>query len=300
MSEKIKSIKATRYDRKIDSIMDKELIIEEAPMSLKEYDEDGHLIHESNWGPGGMLSEKFIYEYQNKLLVKQLTYADEDELGETESFEYDDNGNRIQSTVEYLDGSKDITTHAYNSEGRKIQSTTVDEDGEESQQEFWEFEEDQLTSYKFINDFGNIEEEQKMKYNSDGKLIEKQFFNSLEETEYRLAFEYDESGVLIMESKFSKKGKLIEEKSFSYNNTKKVVLERVENAKETLIKDFKYDENGNETYVIEREEEEEILKYEVWREFDSSRQQTTARVLIYGNGESSDLEYDIKYEYDFY
>lgn len=300
MSEKIKNIKATRYDQKIDSIMDKELKIVEAPLSLKEYDEHQHLIHESNWGPGGMLSEKFTYEFDGDLLVKRCTYSEENEIAETEIYKYNEDGVLTQTILEYFDGSKDITTHTYDSEGNKIKSLSIDEDGDETQQEFWEYHQGHLTYYKLINDFGEVEEEQKMVYNDKGLIISKDYFNAMEETNYRTTYEYDEAGKLIVEYTYNEKGKLKEEKSYKYDESGKVILEQKENAQETTVKKMEYDKAGNEIYQIEREEDDDMTIYEVWREFDSANHQTQSRVLIYGNVEQSDVEYVVKYTYEFY
>ena len=94
----------------------------ETPLSLKEYDEEGHLLHESNWGPSGMLSEKFTYEYQGDLLVKRYTYSEEDEIAETETYEYNENAELSRTTIEYFDGSKDLILHKYDQEGNRISS----------------------------------------------------------------------------------------------------------------------------------------------------------------------------------
>ena len=279
--------------------MDKELKTVESPLSLKEYDEDQHLIHESNWGAGGMLSEKFVFEYQGDLLVKQITYSEEDEIAETESYEYAEDGKLHRTIIEYFDGSKDIITHKYNAEGNRISSHTVDEEGDEGQQEFWEYQQNNLILYRLINDFGEVEEEQKMEY-ADNKLIKKDYFNALEEIRQQTKYEYNQEGNLIKESVFNTKGKLIEEKTYRYNEFGKIVFEQIENAKETNTKQIQYDKAGNEIYSIEREEDADITKYEVWREFDSNNNQMQSKVLIYGNEDHSDLEYEVKYLYEFY
>lgn len=299
MSEKIKSIRATRFDRKVDSIMDKELTITESPLSIKEYNQEGNLVHNSNYGPGGTLSEKFVYKFEEDKLIEQITFADEDEVGETEKLEYE-NGIHIKTLIEFLDGSQDIITHSYDSDGNKISSTTIDDDGDEGNQEYWEYNNNKLVSYKLINEYGETEEEQQLQYDSEGNLIKKRFYNSLEEKDYYWTFEYQDKGILRMGSKYNNRDKLMEEKSYQYNDRGDVLVEKTENSKESILKEYKYDKEGNEVYALEKEIDKDEIAYEVWRSYDSSNRQTHTKVFVSGNEDSSDLEYEIKIDYEFY
>jgi len=300
MSEKIKRVKTIRFDQKLESVNDKELSIVEYPLSIKEYDKNQNLILESTWASNAMLSEKFTYEYEGNQLKKQCTFSGENEIAETETYKYDNEGKLIESILQYIDGSRDITTYVYNTEGQKISSKAIDEDGDVSQQEFWEYKDAKLISYQLVNEYGETEIEQKMTYNIEGKTIRKDYFNSLEENEYYIIFEYDEKGALVLESKYGPTGKLREEKSYQYNSEGRIILEKTENAKETLVKEYKYDSAGNQIYSIEREEDDEITNFEVWRNYDDTGKQSSSKVIIYGNGMGNDVQYEVKYEYEYY
>jgi len=300
MSEKIKIVKATRYDKKVTSVIKGEINTVESPMSIKKYDEQSNLIHSTVWGENGMVSEMFDLEYQDGKLVKRMTYAEENELAETEYYEYDSDGLLIKTIIEYLDGSQDIITHSYNENHKLISSITVDDEGEDGEQEYWEYEGDNLIHYRRINDFGDLEEEQKMSYNQDNLLAEKNILNNMNETNFRWTYEYDDNNKLILETRYSAKGKPIEEIQYAYNKEGNVIQEKTENAKETLIKEFEYDENGNEVYSQLTDEENDLRLFEVWRTFDDKRNPLTSRVLIYGNGTSANAEYEVRYDYEYF
>jgi hypothetical protein len=300
MSAKIKSVKATRYDKKVNSIMDTELSIVESPMSLTEYDEDGNVIHTMVWGAEGLVSEKFVFEYEGALRTKRMTYADEEELAETEYYEYNEDGNLIKTTLEYLDGSKDFTNHLYNEAKQMISSITVDDDGDEGQQEFWEYEGNNLIRYRMINDFGNLEEEQTYTYNDENLVVAKSIINNLNESNFSWKYQYNSDGKLIVEERFNANGKPVEEVNYTYDEKGRVIEEKTENAKETIVKKMEYDEADNELYTIVREEDDDITLYEVWRKFDAESQQLSSKVIVYANGDEISSEYSVKYERDFY
>lgn len=300
MSEKFKSIKATRYDKEIKSIMDTEISIVESPMSSQEFDNNGNILHSISWGSGNMLSEKFIYEYQDNRLIKQLTYADEHELAETEYYEYDSKGSLTKTILEYLDGSQDFINHVYNDNNQLISSITIDDEGDDGQQEFWDYDGENLIQYRLIDDFGNLEEEQKMTYNTSNQLIEKSIINNLNETNFSWKYEYNKEGKLVLESRFKSNGKPIEEISYSYDDKGLLIQEKTENAKDTIIKNMQYDISENEIYAVLHNEDDETTIYEIWRAFDDSSNQKSNKVLVYGNGEGNSSEYEVKYEYEFY
>jgi len=300
MSEKIKSIKATRYDKKVKSVLRGEITTVESPMSVKQYDENEKLIFSKEWGENGMISELFQFEYQDNKLIKQLTYSDENELAETEFYEYNSEGLLIKTIIEYLDGSQDITTHTYNENKKLISSITKDDEGDQGEQEYWEYEGDNLIHYRMINDFGDLEEEQKMTYNNHNLLIEKSILNNMNETNFRWTYEYDDDKKLILETRFSAKGNPIEEIQYEYNSNGKIIIEKTENAQQTLIKEMEYDEFDNEVYTHFMDEEKGVILYEVWRTFDKNKNPLTTRVLMYGNGESRNMEYEVKYAYEYH
>ena len=301
MSKKIKRILSTRYDVVLKSALSTDLEVEEYPLSIKEYDEEGHLVFEENRGRGGAFSDKFQYEYAGEKPVKQLIYFDEEELGQTEFYEYDEQGLLKTTIIEYhLDGSRDTITHSYDEKGRKISSLTTDEDGEAGQQEYWEYEGEHLVSYKSINDFGDVEEEERFKYDEAGRIVEQYYFSDVDESEYTLRFTYNEQGKVVLEEKFNAKNKLIEEKTFEYDEKGNLVNEQTANAKESLIRSRKYDEQGNEIYTTEKEEDEEGPRFEVWREFDEEGRVLKSKVIIYGDEDSPGLEYEVKTVYEFW
>jgi len=300
MSEKIKSIKATRYDKKVKSVLSGEITTVESPLSIKKYDKDGNLIYSKEWGENQMISEFYQLEYQNNKPIKRLIYSDENELAETEYYEYDSEGLLSKTIIEYLDGSQDITTHTYNENKKRVQSNSIDDEGDQGEQEYWEYEGENLVHYRMINDFGDLEEEQKMSYNAQNLLIEKSVLNNMNETNFRWTYEYDNDGKLILETRYSSKGNPIEEIQYEYNNKCELILEKTENAKQTLIKEINYDEQGNEIYVRFMDDEKELTLYEIWRTFDENKKQLSTRVLMYGNGESPNMEYEVKYEYELW
>jgi YD repeat-containing protein len=305
MNTKIKSIRATRYDMVYSDTAEDHFEMVENPLSLKEYDQAGNLILEANWGPGGVFSDKYEYQYEEGARVKHFVYADEEEIGQTESYEYDAEGRLVKSITEYSDGSLDSTTHTYDASGHRIESVTVDEDGEIGQQEFWTYEGDLLTSYKLINDFGEVEEEELRKYDAEGRLTERHYKNISEETEYKVLYSYDNEGRLLLEQKLNMRDKPLEDINYEYDGQGNLIKETVENAYETIVRKRKYDEKGNEIETIELEEtdedeEDDIIRYEVAREYDPEGRIIFSKVLIHSTAERRGAVYEVKTEYTFW
>lgn len=298
---KIKSIYAWRYDYILRSVTDTEFDIVKNPLTVKEYDADGNLILSKDYGPGGTISNYFEYEYRDGKLAVQKIFSDENELGQTEYYEYDGQGKLVKTIVEYLDGSRDAIIHTYDKDGNKLSSITKDEeDDEEGQREYWEYENGLPVAYKLINDFGEIEEEEELIYNDRGQLIEQNVHNSLDNSRYTEKNTYNEAGQLVLWQRYNEKGKLIEEKSFEYDNKGRVIVEKTENAKSSLLRSRKYDDRGNEIYTREEEEDSEQPIFEVWREFDEDNQQSISKVVIYGDEQQAGSKYEVKYSYKFY
>lgn len=279
--------------------MDQEVSVVKSPLSHEEYDEDGIILLEESWTESGALSEKYIYENTANKRSKQVIYLDDDEIGQTEYYTYNDKGLLTKTTVEYMDGSQDIISYSYDDNDNLLSVISIDEDGEQGQAEYWEYENNNPISYKKINDFGNLEFEESWKYDEKGNVIENTQFDAIEEIRSRKTFEYNEDGNLILESTFSHKGNLVSELSYKYDDKGRVISEQKESAKDTLITLHKFDENGNQIESAMKNLDTDEIIYEVVREFNEKNLVQLSRVIEY-SGDDIVGGYEVEYEYEFY
>ena len=87
--KKIKITKATRFDYTIESFQDEEIKIVENPAYYREYDDNGNLTEETIYGPGGYISEKYSFVYNDGKVAEQKTWLDETTVAEYQIFEYE-------------------------------------------------------------------------------------------------------------------------------------------------------------------------------------------------------------------
>jgi len=299
MSDKIKSLRSFRFTRKINSIMDKEVSIVKSPLSHEEYDEDGTLLLEESWTESGALSEKYVYENTGKNRSKQVIYLDDNEIGQTEYYTYNEEGKLLKTIVEYMDGSQDTINYSYDDNGNLLSIISIDEDGEQGQAEHWEYENNNAILYKKINDFGNLELEGSWKYNDKGQEIENTQFDAIEEIHSRKTFEYNEDGNVIIESTYNNKGNLVSEQSYKYDDKGRMILEQNESAKDTFVTLNKFDANGNQIESAMKNLDTDEIIYEVFREFNEKNLVQLSRVIEY-SGDNISGGYEVEYEYEFY
>ena len=69
--------------------------------SIKEYDTGGHLIKSSSYSNQDKLIFYQEIQWEGDLLLKNTAYTEDGKLDRLTSFEYDENGNRINMIVEY-------------------------------------------------------------------------------------------------------------------------------------------------------------------------------------------------------
>ena len=279
--------------------MDQEVSVVKTPLSHEEFDEDGITLLEESWTESGALSEKYVYENTGKKRSKQVIYLDEDEIGQTEYYTYNDKGFLTKTIVEYMDGSKDTINYSYDDNDNLLSIISIDEDGEQGQAEYWEYENNKHISYKKINDFGNLEFEETWKYDDKGKVIEDSQFDAIEEVRSRKTFEYNEDGNLVLELTFNHKGNLVSEESYKYDKQGRLILEQNESAKDTLITLHKFDENGNQIESAMKNLDTDEIIYEVLREFNNKNLVQLSRVIEY-SGDDIVGGYEVEYEYEFY
>lgn len=299
MSDKIKTIRSYKFSRKISSIMDKEVSVVKSPLSHEEYDDEGILLMEESWTESGALSEKYIYENSNGHRSKQVVYLDDDEIGQTEYYTYNDQGILTETIIEYLDSSQDTITASYDSDMNLISIISIDDDGDQGQAEYWKYENKKAISHKKINDFGNLELEIAWTYNEQGQLIKISSLNAVENIRSTIAYDYDSNENVVLESTYNNKGNLISEQSYKYDKHQRILMEQHETAKETIVTLNKYDTNGNQIESAMKNLDTDEIIYEVFREYNDNNLIQLSRVIEY-SGDDIVGGYEVEYEYEFY
>lgn len=291
---KIREIIGKRFNYLVKSIKDDEIEIVEVPFSYKRYDENGNLLSDISYGSAGNIAEKLEYVFEDKLLKKKLIYLDENEIAETHVYHYQ-NDKIASKTIEYLDGNIEDILFSYNAAGNLI--SIASEEGEGGSEKM-EYENSKLIRHLIIDDFEEVEKDEKRYYEQD-KLVRIESVN-FDEGETRKIITYiNEDSKIISEEIYNEKRQKIASKSFIYSESGK--LERIDthsiNGNTSLV--FEYDEGGNEILQKEFDADDNIL-HQVSRVFNADNTVNTAEVEIFNYGKSIDIHYRIEYAYNYF
>jgi len=291
---KIKIMEAVRFDYTIQSIQDEEISIVENPAFYREYDENENLIKEIIYGPGGYLSEKYAFVYQDGKMIEQIVYLDENTIAEHQYFEYQED--RIVKQITKYQEGEDETRWVYDDMGRIISKTTYDE-GDESEKTIYKYENNLIRKQKF--DEGELILEEFKEMDSEGHLIKFRSNNIVDEEEIITSYRYSASGNLEVETQTSPNGKLIQRIENQYNESGQQISMRTTDGHSSSLIEFKYDDNGNEIFQLETNEDGEI-NHKVDRKMDSEGNILETDVSIFYHGEGMDSRYHINYNYTFF
>ena len=291
---KIRVMKAIRFDYTIQSFQDEEISIIENPAFYREYDENENMIKEIIYGPGGYLSEKYAFVYQDGKMIEQIVYLDEDTIAEHQYFEYQED-KIVKQITKYQEG-EDETQWVYDDKGRIISKTTYDE-GEESDKTIYKFENNSI--HKQIFDEGDLVLEEFEVMDSEGHVIENRNNNLIDEVEAITTYNYSASGKVEVETQTSPNGKLLQRIENEYGENGQQIAMRTTDGYATSFIEFKYDDNGNEIFQLETNEEGDI-NHKVERKFDGEGNIMETEVSIFYHGEGMDSRYHIKYDYTFF
>jgi YD repeat-containing protein len=295
--KKIKITKATRFDYTIESFQDEEIKIVENPAYYREYDENGNLTEETIYGPGGYISEKYSFVYNNGKVAEQKTWLDETTVAEHQFFEYE--GDKLVKIItKYEEGYSDETRLEYDDKGRLVSKITFD-DGEEGEKQLTEYNGNGQTTIKY-DEYGNKESEETTETDDKGNVTYRKIIDFNEETEEETRYEYDSSGKITGEEhsgNYEGAGRTVEN---FYDEKGRLIktITKTTDGNQTIL-EIGYDENGNEITQVEKNDAGE-LNHTVKRNYDENGNVVDTEVEIFNHGYDMDQHYVIKYEYVYY
>lgn len=291
---KIKKIESFREEFIVQSIMDEELTTVKNPAVNKEFDEDGNLILEIQYSFGGAISEKYSYRFQNGKMVEKNTYFDEEEIAETEIYEYE-NDKISKLTKKYNEGYEEEFRFEYNAQGKLISKKSTEEDGEKQIYEYSSNE----TEVKSYNEDGELISSEKSIFDDKQNLIKSISQNFDLETFTNTEYQYDENNNVILEIEKDESENVIQVIKTEYDSKGRPSKTITKSDKNSTILTLEYDEFDNEIHQLEVDEDGEV-NYNVKRKYDKEGNIIETNVEIFGHGVEQDMVYNIYYNYEFF
>lgn len=211
--------------------------------SVQEFNEEEQLICGKEFDNENNLSFIIETDYdQNKNPIKEISDHISDGFKEIKTMEYDENGRLLNEKTEYLGGAYSVKSYIRNPEEKSIEIITYDEEDEieESQKLFYNSKNKLLNKSDF-DDRGKLVEKVLFIYDDDNEtLIRREEYNRKDKLEKIHFYTYDDSGLLTSIITENRKGKLLDWVKFEYNTDQKLVLQKTMSG--TMIKiDFEND-----------------------------------------------------------
>ncbi|NOX85737.1 MAG: hypothetical protein GXO86_07210 [Chlorobi bacterium] len=183
---------------------------------LQEFDERGNSIREVEYTPDGRVDNAAEYKYDDEnRLIEEVHYF-EDEVTEKIRYILDEEGKRTGVETTYADDSKSVKKVIR--EGNTITVKTFDEDGDPEEEDRIKYDEEgRVTEEVKLDEEGKIVNRNVYEYNKNGKLLYKTEYEGEDGAYIKTTLEYDEQDNLISEIQVTDKGNLVSRMSFQYN-----------------------------------------------------------------------------------
>jgi len=189
---------------------------------LQEFDDQGNVIREVDYAPDGSVDNAAGYKYDDKnRLIEEVHYY-EDEVSEVIRYKLDENGKRTEVETTYADASKSVKKIVR--DGNTITVKTFDEDGD-------------------------TEEEDRIKYDSQGRVIEEIQLDEDGKTVTRSVYEYNEKGKLLTKTDYEGEGGLFIKTTLEYDDRENLASEIQVTDQGNLVHrvNYQYNEKGERT-----------------------------------------------------
>ena len=293
---KIKTIIIYKEDFLPEGISSQNVTTRKYIHSLTEYDERGNVIREENYLPDGTVEDKIVNTYdENGNLIAYVNTIN-GEVAENKSWEYE-NGKVSKEYIHYVDGSKDVVNYEYDNEGRLTSKKYYDDEGEMEQQTDVEYDGETVKEITH-DDEGEISEEHQSVYKGDKSLSRSQKDYTTGEG-VTVKNEYDDKGRVISTMRYNENDEMIEKVTREYNENDRVSHLIQESQLKNSDVYFEYDQAGNPI------KQEEILDDGtqlalIERKYDENNLHKQSSVFINGMGERMSQNYNVYHEYEFY
>ena len=145
---------------------------------LVKNDTNGTLRKETDYREDGTI-EKLLEYNKSGAITKYESYDESGKLEHYNTYEYDENGNRIKITSYDESGKLDYySTHEYDENGKKIKTTYYDESGKLKSYDTYEYDENgKLKSYATYEENGKLKSYATYEYDENGKKIKTTYYD---------------------------------------------------------------------------------------------------------------------------
>jgi len=296
MGKPLKSLKTIRCEVETDDDFN---VISEFPEYITnhtEYTPAGSIKSEKSFDLNGELQEKIEYLFDDMdNLKEQLMYYDEDEVVERRTFNYDETGKLIRVNKYYSEDTFEYTSYFYDQNGKLVEKKKFSHDDEHEETEQFEYLDEKLVRESvFDQDMKLIREERLV---IDNNTLERQMMD-IDSGTTTVSEEYDEQGQKIKTFFYDKKDRLITRRLYFYEDGRvcKITEETASGTETTLLH---YNKNGD---IILQEEIDANDFYRSRITRDYSDDNILMKTLVYVNnyGKTADLNYILKFEYEYY
>jgi len=219
-----------------------------------EYDINGNEVINTSYFNDESVETKILTKFNDKnLKIEEITYGQDDEFAEKSVFYWNENNKLAKQEIVYLDESKSVKTFERNSSDNSLVITLVDEEGE-------------------------LEEKEILKFNETGEIIEKVVFDETEKIIEKIENEYSDN-LLIRQIEFGDNDKLAYDRRFKYDENKNLVKRITLNEKEEVIHSVSYTYDDFKRVVEQLINNNFILRFTF---DDENRVNTEERLLTTG------------------
>jgi hypothetical protein len=183
----------------------------------------------------------------NNNLIKDVSYHPSGEIDSASGFKYDSE-KRLKEEIHYFENDQvgEIIRYKLNAEGKPTEIETTYADESQSVRKISRFE--NMISVKSYDEDGELEGEELVKLNSDGRVVEEINFDEDQEIIQRTTNQYNEAGRVITKTKYGEDDEFLVKAEYDYDENGNIVSETQLNQKGKLINriNYTFDKNGNQ------------------------------------------------------
>ena len=231
-------------------------LLNEYKSSLQEFDEKNNCTKEVEFTTEGEIETASGYKFDEKNnLIEEIHYFEGGEVGEVVKYKLNDEGKPVEITTNYADGSLSVKKASRFENMVSVKSFDEDE----------ELEGEDLVKYngdgKIIEEIRYDEDKSIVNhslytYNADQKIQSKTVYGENEEFLEKAVFEYDDKGNLIRETHLNRKDLPMDQIIYSYDDSD----ELIEWYNNQYLLQSKYDEDGRLIYEETRNRGNNIVE----------------------------------------
>jgi len=296
MVKPLKSHKTIRCEVDTDDDFN---VISEFPEYIADYTEytpAGNVKSGKSFNLNGEIQEKIEYIFDDQEILKeQLMYYDEDEVVERRTYDYDETSKLIRVNKFYSEGSHEYTLYFYDQGNKLVEKRRFSHDDEPEETEQYEYVNGNLIRESVYDQDMKLKSEQRLI--KDGNSLERQMMD-IDTGTSKIIEEYDDEGRKIKTLVYDKKDRLVTRQNYFYENGKvsKITEETAHGTDTTLLH---YNKNGD---VILHEEIDvnDFYRSRITRDYNDDNVLLKTQVYVNNYGKTADLNYILKFEYEYY